>query len=88
MKVKNIAISVAQVGAKCVAGVASAPFLYAGVAATVVKGVAEITQTVSFKAVGEITEQFVIINNKLEAMRVKEADIVESPVGDEAVAVN
>jgi hypothetical protein len=80
MKVKNIAISVAQFGAGCAAGAVSAPFLYVGVAATVVKGVAEIAQTVSFKAVSEITEQFVVVNNKLEAMKVKEAEAIVEEV--------
>ncbi len=88
MKVRNAALSVAQFGAGFVAGTVSVPFVYIGVAATVAKGVAEVVQTVSFKAVGEITDQLVIIDRKLEALKTKEADIVESPIGDEAVAVN
>lgn len=88
MKVRNIAIGAAQFGAGAVAGVVASPFIYIGVAATGVKIVASIAQEVSMKAISEITEQLVVIDRKLESMKVAEPEIVQEPIGDTATAVN
>jgi hypothetical protein len=88
MKVRNVALSAAQFGIGFAGGAAMMPFLYAGGLATIAKVVSTVVQDVSFKVVGEISEQLVVIDKKLEALKEKEPEIVESPIGDSAVAVN
>lgn len=87
MKVRNAMINVAQFGVGFSIGLVASPFAYAGVAATVVKVAAGAVQVVSFKVTGELFEQAAIIGQKLEKLKNKD-DIVQEPVGDEAIPVN
>lgn len=88
MEVKNIALSAVQLSLSATAGVVVVPSVVALSAVSIIAYVAKKTEEVGGTALSEFYFGMAGLNAKLESMKTKQADIVESPIGDDAVAVN
>ncbi len=88
MKIKNIALTTAQVGLSIGVGVISVPSVVIIGSLGIVSAVAKELETIGGKAIADVYFGSQDIIAKLEAMKVVEPEIVQEPMGDTAVAVN
>jgi hypothetical protein len=87
MELKNIALSAAQVGLSAAVGVVVLPSALALGAVSTVAYVAKKAEEAGGVALAGFYFGALELHSKLESMKTKE-EIVNSPMGDEAVSVN
>lgn len=88
MKVRNIAIGTAKVGVQIATGVALYPAFVVLGTATVARQVSSVVEKVSAEAIVQAITLTNSVCEYLDTLKEKEVEIVKSPLGDEAVAVN
>ena len=88
MKIKNVSITVAQVGVGIATGVAMYPGMALLGLGTVAAVAGTIAQKVGIQLLEVVNTASNRVNAKLEALREEEVEIVSSPFGDSARTVN